>query len=455
MSDRSKQRIALVIACLLGLGGCATTANVDYLAQADQDLGRHAQWQQPQAAALATTSLTDLIAIAELDQLIEQALAANPGVQQTAVTLAIARAERRVTDADGKPQVAAGIDANLEEDASDSYGSSLTVSWELDLWNKLSDNSQAARLDIESSRANLQAARDALAASVMRVWLQLSRDQQIIAIEQQRLGLLESNEAVILKRYRSGLGDLEELDNAHSSSAASRAALASFQQSLRTGQRDLRLLLGKTAGLETLPVAEQFPEVLTPLAQLPSQDLGRRPDLQQAYAAIEAQQYRTRVAYKALLPSIDLAASLGLGGDSPRDVLLASPVWSLLGGLTAPLFQGGQLRAEAKIAELTTEQRYWAYQETLLTAVNEVEEALDQEQSLALQQQHLADALESARRSATTYKDKYRQGLVDILDLLTVQQQSFDQEIELIQITYNRLANRITLGLALGLGVSA
>ena len=80
---------------------------------------------------------------------------------------------------------------------------------------------------------------------------------------------------------------------------------------------------------------------------------------------------------------------------------------------------------------------------------------MGQESSLTLQQQHLTNALVSAQRSFTSYEEKYRQGLVDIFDLLTVQQQTYDLEVQLTQTIYNRLVNRIDLGLALGLGVSS
>jgi NodT family efflux transporter outer membrane factor (OMF) lipoprotein len=452
---RTSYHKPLLIAGLLSLSGCVTTQTDDNLDRAKQETNAYTQWDIEQSQGQQVSYLTDLITDPNLDRLISQALKANPDLHRTILALQITKAQRRVTDADKLPSVSLDIDADSESDDGDSYGSSLDVSWELDLWDKLGDSSSAARLDVDASAINLQSARDSLAANVMRSYLSLARYQQLIEIETQRVALLTSNEAIIMQRYRSGLGDLEELDDARSSSASSRSSLVGYQQNLRTEQRTLSLLLGQKNTELTLPKLDAFPEVITPLAQLPEQDLGRRPDLKQAYAEIEAQQYRTQVAYKALLPSISLSASVSIDGDTPRDALIASPVWALLGSLTAPLFQGGQLRALAKVEELTTEQLYWTYQESLLNAVSEVEDALDQEQSLARQQQHLTEALASSQRSAANYKDKYRQGLVDMLDLLTVQQQSFDQQVNLVQTIYNRLANRVDLGLALGLGVSS
>ena len=123
-------------------------------------------------------------------------------------------------------------------------------------------------------------------------------------------------------------------------------------------------------------MASVYPQVVTPLADLPDQTLQRRPDLQAAYFAIEAADLRTSVAYKDLLPSISLEAAFEDLSDSPQSLLLTDPVWALLGQLSAPLFQGGKLKSAAEVAELQTAQSYQSYRETLLEAIMEVDNAL-------------------------------------------------------------------------------
>ena len=183
--------------------------------------------------------------------------------------------------------------------------------------------------------------------------------------------------------------------------------------------------------------------------------MNRRPDLLAAYAAIQAASARTEVAYKDLLPSLNLQAVLEDVSSSPRASLFTSPVWSLLGQLTAPLYQGGQLRAEAEISELDTAIAYQQYRDTLLNAVTEIEQALSQEQALLKRQQHIETALASAENNLQQYQANYRSGLFTILDLLTVQQQTYDLQAQLDDLIYQRLLNRISLGLALGLEVRA
>ena len=455
MVHNSLFRLSLISLVLFGAVGCSSTNNQNFEQTAEESKANHQAWQYTQTDAQQLNQITDLVSIPELTSLIEQAMKSNPSLQQTGIALKIAYAQRGVTASDRIPQLEGSFSGSKEEDEEASYTADLTVSWELDLWQKISDDVRASEMDIKSSEALYQSARDALAANIMRAWLDVNLQQQLLTVEELRLVVLESNELSIRERYRAGLGELEELDTASSTSASTRSTIANYQEELAQSKRALWQLVGLDESLVNVEVSSEFPDVLLPLASLPEQDLGRRPDLQSAYYDIVAEQYRTDVAYKELLPSISLSASLTDIATSPTSALFTSPAWSLLGQLTAPIFQGGELRSQIEIAELTTEQTYWAYQDTLLTAVNEVENYLGQEQSLDRQEQHISDALNSAKQSFANYQTKYRQGLVDILDLLTVQQQTFDLKSQLTQITYNRLINRINLGLALGLGISS
>lgn len=448
-------RISALGLIISGLLGCSATNNEPSFDQLALDAkGGYQTWNKQQDAGEAN-QLTDLIAIPELRELVNRAMDQNPSLQQTAIAVKIAYEQKGITNSGRLPQVSAGLTSDNSEDQEVSYKGNITVSWELDLWQKLTDEVRVAELDLASSSVNYQGAKDLLAANVMRSWLKINLQQQLVEIEQARLKSQEANEMFILERYRSGLGDLEGLDSARTNSATTRSTLAAYHEDLVRERRNLSLLLGYTANSELLAISAEFPSVLQPLARLPEQDLGRRPDLQSAYFAIQAQQHRTDIAYKSLLPSINLTASLTDIASNPSDALFGSSAWQLLSSVTMPLFQGGKLRSDIQVAKLTTEQKYWAYQETLLSAVNEVENALSNETSLSRQQTHLQDALKSATRNTANYETKYRQGLVNILDLLSVQQQSFDVQSKLVTTQYNRLANRIDLGLALGLGVSS
>jgi NodT family efflux transporter outer membrane factor (OMF) lipoprotein len=408
-----------------------------------------------------TLYLNQLVASPHLDSLIQQAFAANPSLQQTLLTLRVRQAQYKQIQGTRMPDIEADFTGSKEENSSSVYSGSIGVSWELDLWQKLADESRAALTDVAQQQALFQSARDTLAAEVMKSWLSIIAAQHAIDIQQQRVNTLQQNEQFILLRYRNGLGSAEDLHSARSSASSAQATLVSFRESLALQQRSLQALLGQTPDTQTsLNQAlsatgnlHRYPPIKLALVDMPQQTLQRRPDLQAAYLAIEAADLRTAAAYKDLLPSINLQAALQDVASSPRAALLTDPLWSLLGQLTAPLYQGGQRKAAANIADLNTAIAYQQYRDTLLTAVNEVEDTLGQEQSLAQQQHHIDIALNNARNNLTQYKAGYRTGLVSILELLIVEQNTYDLEAQLDTLTYQRLSNRIDLGLALGLGV--
>lgn len=441
-----------IVGSLLLLTACSVMPEqTDYADSISNEIS-HITFAESSEGASEQLYLTDLIDSPSLKSLLAQAFINNPSLQQMLLTLQMRQAQFRQTNANRLPQFGAGISATREQDDQALYDSSLTISWQTDVWGKLAADSAAATKDIHQQQFLTQATRDTLAAEIMQSWLNLTARQHAITIEQKRLSSLEQNEVFISQRYRQGLGELEDMDNARSSTSKSRATLVAYHEDLRQQQRELNVLLGSSQGTELLSPAD-YPSVQLSLADLPEQTLNRRPDLQAAFTAIEANQLRSEVSYKNLLPEISLSAALADVAASPTNALFVSPLWSLLGQLTAPIFQGGQLRAEVDIAELEAAYSYQQYRETLLTAVKEVEQAISVEKSLIQQQQHIQAALKSARSSLTNYQQKYRSGLSDILDLLTVQQQSYDLEAQLDNLLYQQLSNRISLGLAIGLGV--
>lgn len=405
--------------------------------------------------------LDDLINSAELEMLVKDALANNPSLKQTMLSVQSAMVDLKLANADRLPAVDAGLQAAREEDNSDTdYKGSLSVSWQADLWGRYADASAAAVEDVTSQRLLYQGARDTLATEVMSAWLNLINLKRNLTIEQARLRTFEVNKDVVLGRYRKGLGSLEDLDSILTAVESSRASVESYQENFAQQRRALQTLLGKptannisAATPNTGAIPDDYPDVLKPLVSLPEVSLQRRPDLQAAYSSIIAESLRTEVAYKDLLPSVNLQAALTDIATSPAEALLTDPVWSLLGQLTAPLFQGGALQGAVDKQKLSTAKAYEAYRESLLTAVEEVSNALSQEQSLTIQQGHVEAALKSSENTLEQYLRKYRTGAVTILDLLSVQRSNYDLQNQLNTLIFDRLNNRITLALALGLGV--
>lgn len=479
-----KLTVNSITLCIL-LSACTSTDDRALSESASSSTGNNVVWQSQARQQESTqtlllnsdTRLTDVIDIKELPLLagyIEEALSSNASLQQSLITLRKAQVAIDSAKADRNLNVDASFSASKSETSnssastssntsssmssnsiSPSYSASMNVSWELDLWQKISDGISAANLDAASARASYQSARDSLVANVVRSYIDVLTQQQLLNIEQSRLTVLENNEAVILKRYSTGLGSLDDLDTARTSSANTRATIAQYENALLTAKRTLAVLLGRqNQSLNELNTQVSFPDVLLPLTTLPKQDLARRPDLQAAFYALKATEFEVDVAYKALLPSINLSASLSDNASTPSQALFTNPLWNLLGQMTAPLFQGGALRAQIEDAKLTSANAWWQYRETLLTAVQETQNALDSETALSARISHTNVALANAERSVSTIEGQYRQGLADILDLLSVFDTRFNLQAQAAELHAQKLQNRIDLGLALGLGVS-
>ena len=479
-----KLTVNSITLCIL-LSACTSTDDRALSESASSSTGNNVVWQSQAQQQESTqtlllnsdTTLIDVIDIKELPHLagyIDEALSSNASLQQSLITLRKAQVAIDSAKADRNLNVDASFSASKSEttnssastssntnsstssnSSSPSYSASMNVSWELDLWQKISDGISAANLDAASARASYQSARDSLVANVVRSYIDVLTQQQLLNIEQSRLTVLENNEAVILKRYSTGLGSLDDLDTARTSSANTRATIAQYENALLTAKRTLAVLLGRqNQSLNELNTQVNFPDVLLPLTTLPKQDLARRPDLQAAFYALKATEFEVDVAYKALLPSISLSASLSDNASTPSQALFTNPLWSLLGQMSAPLFQGGALRAQIEDAKLTSANAWWQYRETLLTAVQETQNALDSETALSARISHTNVALANAERSVSTIEGQYRQGLADILDLLSVYETRFNLQAQAVELHAQKLQNRIDLGLALGLGVS-
>ena len=456
MQNRPLRYLGLLFV-VLTLAACSSNEPRKHFASlAQQELDAISNKKTSQWDALDTMApasyLTDLIQDPVLDELIKTALESNPNIQSTLLTLQSSLWELKSTQSSQLPSVDASVSSKKSKESDTNYSADINVSWQLDVWGKLANTEQAASKTLASDEALYQASRDTLVANVMKTWLSLTAKQHAINIEQQRLELLESNEKLIIQRFKNGLDNLEKMDEARTSTSQSRANLVEYKEDLETQKRELKLLVGTAESLALAPNID-YPRVSLTLDELPNQSLQRRPDLKSAYLSIEAADLKTTLAYKNMLPSINLSAALSQSADSPRVALFTSPVWSLMTQLTQPLYQGGKLKAEREIAKLNTAKAYQAYRNTLLTAVNEVDNAIGQEKVLQQQVSHIREALESSRSNLAQYQNKYRSGLVQLSDLIAAQKTTFDLEAQLDKLIFNHLSNRITLGVALGLGV--
>lgn len=411
-------------------------------------------------------NLLELFEDKQLKSFINRALEQNPSLNQAASSLEESGFNLRSTRAGLLPFINANASAERRQFANLGFGpntlsippnnafiSNLDVTWELDVWGRIRAGVTAAAADQTAAAADYAAARQSIAAQIMQSYMEVAGAEQRLAITDQRLSSFATTLAAAERRFEAGTADLSEIDLARTDLENARAELAERRDSRAQAVRQLRSLAGQypsdQLGKIRLPaLARGIP------SGLPSDLLMNRPDIDAAYQRLRAADQRVTVAHRDLFPSFTLTGRGGRSAPFLEELSNSSfNTWSILGGLTAPVFDAGRLKAELSAADKRAEQAYFAYQAIVLNALREVEDALGSEQALAQRETAIRSALNSARSAEDRTRSNYEAGLTDLVLLLEAQRRRFLAEDALINLQVLRRQNRIALALALGKGV--
>ncbi len=448
--------LPLLCAVLL-LSACQSLAPaVDPQAQLPQQPERWAS--DPQVSSQAPTDWLNDFDDSKLTNLVTEALQHNFSLQAVAAQMSAVQAQADIVGAALLPDLDLDFFASRRKTGSgdnqrisNNFDLAGTISWEVDLWQRLAHTERAALAEAAASANDYYAARLSLAAVIARQWFLVNE----AALQQQLAERTEESFRkslqVVEQQYRSGLSSALDLRLARSNLAAAQSnkSLTDRQHSER--QRELETLLGRyPAGRLKTPAS--LPELTRPVpAGMPSQLLDRRPDLAAAAQRQAAAQERSNAAQKNHLPSFFLTASGGTASETLSRLLdWDYLVWSLAGSLAQPLFDGGRRGAEQDLALARLDEQTAIYAETALTAYREVETTLAAEAYFQQQETALQWATEESAAAQLLAEDRYRQGLNDIITLLETQRRAFVAESSLLTTKRQRLENRINLYLALG-----
>jgi outer membrane protein TolC len=210
--------------------------------------------------------------------------------------------------------------------------------------------------------------------------------------------------------------------------------------------------------MENNPRGELFsdadlPLIISPPVTTPAAVLLKRPDIQATLARAEAAVKLSSAADKALLPNLSLSGRIFKQSAHLNSLGSATGYWNILGSLFQPLFEGGRIISESRARHTEAEAALMELHEVVLNAVKEVEDAFGVERDLARQSQAFKLAAHESEKSSRYYEERYRQGLDTILSLLMSKEQEMSVRIRLDEVAARRLANRVDLALALGVGI--
>jgi multidrug efflux system outer membrane protein len=407
-----------------------------------------------------------------LDGLIAQATASNQNLTVAAARVKQARAIAGIAEADRIPQVGVGIGAQRAQSAPleagatpgsrispvTSYRASLSASYEVDLFGRVSSNVAAARGDAAASEATFRSVLLSLQADVAQTYFRLRALDAEIATVNQTVRLREESVRVTGRRFE--LGDIGEFDlsRAKTELSTARADAIGLQRQRATAEHALAVLLGQPAsnfGAASDPLEASASLPLIP-AGLPSSLLERRPDIAGAQRTMEAANARIGVARSAMFPALSIGANGGGVAGTFADVFKwSSRSWLLGAALSMPLIDGGHNRSNVVRSEAALEEAVGSYRQSVLVAFAEVEDNLAGLRVLAGQGAEIEAAVVSARRSADLAQKLYDAGRGSYLELLDAQRNLANVERTAVQLRGDRAVTTVALIRALGGGWDA
>ncbi len=404
---------------------------------------------------------------ARLNAFVDDALVRNPGIGQAIARARIAEAQVRVTGADRLPQVSGGFDSSRQRQSlptlpglsdggtstTNNHALSLDVSWELDLWGRLSALSTASQAEALAAQAQLRGVRQAIAAETVRLYVAIVQARAQVELSERTVRSLAEMARQIDNRVQVGITSPADGMLASANLESARAGLEQRRESLARVVRQLEILMGDYPAA-TLASADVLPAVPPlPGAGVPAGLLARRPDILAADWNLQAAGYRLGAAQRSFLPSLTLAASAGSVGSELSELFSSGNViWSIAGRVLQPIFQGGRLRAQVEVVEGQRDEALSAYAETALAALAEVETALAVDEYLARREAALALSASAAEEAVRVSFNRYLQGIDPFLNVLESQQRALDGRSAAIAARQTRLDNRVDLHLALGGG---
>ncbi|MEJ2692006.1 MAG: efflux transporter outer membrane subunit [Candidatus Thiodiazotropha sp.] len=441
---------ALVAGCLLA--GCSAIPP-----PREMPIEPPPQFSQPGGERPASDRWWRDFADPELNTLIEGALSRNFSLRAAWARLRQADAVARREGASRWPSLdAQGRVTRQDSDESDAAttrSAGFSAAYEIDLWGRLRAGTEAALLEAEASAADLRTAALGLSVEVADTWYQLVEQRAQLALIESQIGTNRQLLKLVEARFRIGQAGASDIYRQRQLLAQTEGELARTNTRLHTLQHRLAILLGSPPGSASLPGTARLP-ALGPLPEtgVPADLLRRRPDLQAAQLRLNAADARTGAAVAARYPRLDLSAALTTPGVSGG--LFDGWLGNIAAQLGAPLFDGGQRRAEVERSRAGALESLNNYGQTLLEALAETEDALVSESG----QQTYLSSLESQLRQVEAVvrqeRQRYFQGDTDYLSVLDALRSR--QALERQQITAQRqlISDRIVLVRALAGGWS-
>jgi len=330
------------------------------------------------------------------------------------------------------------------------YGSSLSVSYELDLWGKLADERAAANFEAEATEQDRQASALSLIGTAATLYWKQGYLNELIRLNQQSLTYTQKSLAIAQVHYQTGADSKLDVLQAEQSVANQQATLESLLLQREENQNALAILLDQPPE-NALPLPSSLPATSLPAIPqgLPASVLSQRPDVKAAELRVRSEYATQQYTAKSYYPTFSLTGALSTSSSQLHQAL-QNPTGSVGAGLTLPFIEWQTVRLNSEKQQVVYEQAVHNFRQTFYTALSEVENQLSARQHYLNAATHLSHSLALARQTEKITEVRYRSGDLEMLDWLEQQENRRSAEKEVLENHYQQLTTQLALYQALG-----
>jgi NodT family efflux transporter outer membrane factor (OMF) lipoprotein len=444
-------RTAVIAACAALLGACAVTKQEPPPPMSVPASFKEGQGWQRAAPPVATpgkwwTVFNDPV----LDELQQRLVIGNENLKQALSQVASARATLAASRSALWPAVSGNLSANRS--SSPQSGANVSVpssnvtlgvdaSWEIDLWGRLSMAAQGARDRVHASEDDLAAVRLSAQATLAQTYFALRVTEAQQALLARAVEAYARSLDLTQARYESGVAGLSDVLQAQTQLKSAQAQVHDAAAQRAQLEHAIAVLVGEPPALVAIAATSAVPAPPTVPELLPATLLERRPDIAAAQRRVAAAYSDIGVADAAYFPSLTLSASGGWRSTVLGNLSRApQSFWALGAGLALDILDSGRRKLASDQARAAADAATSAYRQTVLTALQEVEDNLVLAQRLGQEAALQQEALDAAQRNLQITLDRYRAGTVSYLEVVLAQTAAFTSERTLLDVRNRQLA---------------
>ena len=449
----STLKLSVIAISIALLSGCGALMRSDFEPPA---LQVPEQWQHTQVnGQVSLDPWWQKFNQPELNQLISQVLSSNNDLTLATLTLQKARLQAGLARDDLYPQLSSNNTASMNKpleggSSSKAFQANLSVSYEVDLWGKVSANIDQAQWTALASLEDRESTAQSLVATTASLYWQIGYLHQRIELSNKSIEHSRQTLALTQRQYASGaVTELNVLESQRSL-AGQEASHSQLQQQLAEAENALAILLNRAPGQVAVEI-KQLPDSAVPEVGvgIPADLVGRRPDVKAALYQLRSALASKDATYASYFPSLSLTGSVGESTSELKE-LLRNPVGSLGAGLVLPFLQWNQMQINNDLADIDYQTAIVNYRKTLYSAFEDVDNAISAKQQYAYQGEKLEQQFSAAAQAEAIYESQYRHGAIGIQNWIDAQENRRSAEAALLENRYNQLTAQATLYQALG-----